>query len=978
MRPRSRPLRSSVAVIVILGLAAASSGAVSGAAAPGAGTVSARQPLPPSSVLALQTPAPTGRIVVKLRTESGLTVTTSGLAARAALPGGAKAAAQATAAAGRLEALLAQVAPGAALERRFSRPAADLDAERARGEARGLAPLPDLNLYAQLTPRGGRADRAALIAIVKALLADPAVETAFLEPNAVPAALGFDAFTGATPPPPAPIAAPAAAGKSAPSPTTTPDFSSLQGYLGAPPDGVNALAVNGVAGARGGTVKVMDVEGAWLWTHEDLTAPFATAGTPIADAGWRYHGTGVMGEIRGTDNGFGVRGIAPDCSVGGSSIGTQSTADAISSATGLLAAGDVILIELHAPGPLANGSGQYGYLPMEYWLDNFDAIRVATAAGEIVCEAAGNGQQDLDQAVYLGLFDRSVRDSGAIMCGASDGSTLWPAWFSNNGTRVDLHGWGTSVVTCSYGNLQGAPLPEEQWYTNTFNGTSSASPIVVGSVVALQGMVKAQYGFPLDARLARDILRQTGTPQVGIQLIGPRANLVAAQALAASGIGRVAGTVTDAGSAAPLASVDVGVVETGAFDVTTPAGAYGFPLLTGSYNLTFSSFFYQTLTAPVTVSTGALSPLNAALTALPQATIAGRVNGPTYDYLGGVRVTPLGVPLTGATSGPDGRFSIPGAPIGKTYSLLFDDKPGFGADFQTVTVSVPGGDTPVYQEMPVVTQAFESDGGGFTASRPSSPLWTWGVPSRAGGPPAAFDGTHCWAVGMTADYPDTQRAYLTSPPYDYSSAKTLFASFHYWCSTESGFDGAQLQVLADTTWTTVMPLSGYTDLSLAGLNYGPGWSGDSGGWRGAVFDLTAWRGPALQLRLFFGSDEGVVVHGFWFDGLTFDTGNLVTAVPGGNPPPAPAGPTLAAFPNPFNPSVTIAWRDAAPGALSVEVFDLRGRLVRSLRAEQGAAAGAVTWDGRDGAGRASASGADLLRLRDAAGRTATRMVTLAK
>ena len=132
------------------------------------------------------------------------------------------------------------------------------------------------------------------------------------------------------------------------------------------------------------------------------------------------------------------------------------------------------------------------------------AILLASASGLIVCEAAGNGQQDLDDPLYQGLFDRSVRDSGAIMCGASSGASLEPAWFTNHGARVDLHGWGGGVVTCGYGNLQGLPgFPETQWYTDSFNGTSSASPIVTGAVVSLQGMVKATFGTSLDAAVCR-------------------------------------------------------------------------------------------------------------------------------------------------------------------------------------------------------------------------------------------------------------------------------------------------------------------------------------------------------------------------------------------------------------------------------------------------------------------------------------------
>ena len=38
------------------------------------------------------------------------------------------------------------------------------------------------------------------------------------------------------------------------------------------------------------------------------------------------------------------------------------------------------------------------------------------------------------------------------------------------------------------------------------NGTSSATPVVTGAVLALQGMVRAEHGFDLDARLARDIV----------------------------------------------------------------------------------------------------------------------------------------------------------------------------------------------------------------------------------------------------------------------------------------------------------------------------------------------------------------------------------------------------------------------------------------------------------------------------------------
>lgn len=984
-----RRARSALASAFLALAALAAAAPAPGAAAGGAtatGAPGRAQPPARGGLLAMQTTAPTGRIVVKLRADAQLTVARDGLAVRAetgpegaagsegaAGAGSVSAKARAASHAARLDALLADIAPGARFERRFSRDAADLDRERRLAEARGGGRLPDLNLYAQVTPLGGAAGRADLLAVVKALLADPAVENAFLEPVAVPAALGFDAFAGRGAA--AGTAARAGAGASdlaaasasagaghlpAAEPAVTPDFTGLQGYLGAAPAGVNALAVAGNPGGTGAGVRVVDVEGAWLWSHEDLPAPVLTLGAQIDDLGWRNHGTAVMGEIAGVANGLGVRGIAPDCQVGASSIGSQSTADAISNATAQLAAGDLILIELHAPGPNATGSGQFGYVPMEFWQDNFDAIRLATAAGLIVCEAAGNGQQNLDDPVYLGLFDRAVRDSGAIMCGASSGSSLNPAWFTNHGSRVDLHGWGSSVTTCAYGTLQGAPLPETEWYTNTFNGTSSASPIVTGAVAVLQGMVKAAYGFPLDARLARDILRQTGTPQSGTALIGPRPDLSLAWALAASGLGWVAGTVTNAGLT-PLADVDVAVLETGAFDVTSAAGAYGFSLLPGAYQLAFDSFFYEPLTAPATVVSGGTTPLDVVLSLRPTTSLTGRVYDPAGAPLGGARVTPLAVPVTGTLSAGDGTFAIAGAPLGHVYALLFDGLPGRGARVCAVDANPPAPPAPgAYVELPAATLSFEGSDGGLL---PETALWQWGQPARAVGPAGGFSGLRCWAVGLTADYPDTQSSHLTSPVYDFSAAPALFLSFHYWSDTEPGFDGVNVQATADTVWTVVAPLSLYSDLSLGGLGHQPGWSGASGGWRGAVFDLSAFRSAGFRFRLAFGSDEGVQGHGFWVDDVTLDTGPVRVGVEP-ETPPRPAGPALAAFPNPFNPAVTIAWSLPAPGPARLEVYDLQGRRVRALLAgEPVAASGTARWDGRDETGRAAPSGVYLARLR---------------
>ena len=83
-------------------------------------------------------------------------------------------------------------------------------------------------------------------------------------------------------------------------------------------------------------------------------------------------------------------------------------------------------------------------------------------------------------------------------------------------------------------------------------------------------------------------------------------------------------------------------------------------------------------------------------------------------------------------------------------------------------------------------------------------------------------------------------------------------------------------------------------------------------------------------------------------------------------------------PNPFNPRTTIGFALPTAGRAEVDVFDLRGRHVRTLVAEDlGAGAHRTTWDGRDGSGRGAAAGIYFVRVR-AAGAVTTAKMVLAK
>jgi hypothetical protein len=426
----------------------------------------------------------------------------------------------------------------------------------------GGAAVPDLSVYYHVTPGPSMT----LHTLTESLLGEEPVAGAYVRP---PAALPVTAadvwqFNFAPVPPPEPSSG--IPGR--------PDFTGRQDYLGPTPEGIDAEYAWSFPGGTGAGINILDLEWGWRFSHEDLgvSQVGVVAGQGSGDEALENHGTAVMGIVSGDHNQYGINGICPDARVGGVSLCSISPVTAIWLAANWLLPGDIMLLEMHFPGPNSIVGGipfqandeQRGYIPIEWWEDGLNAIRYAVSRGIIVVSAAGNGGENLDSASYddrhgftsswHNPFNSANPDSGAIMVGAGNPpsgthgrtQTLQMIYghhedyvdrarcaFSNHGERLDAQGWGWEVTTTGYGGPdQGED--RDKWYTDGFCGTSSAAPIVAGALACVQGILLNEEGMNLlSPAAAKIVLRDpnTGFPQVDApgrpahQRIGNRPNL---------------------------------------------------------------------------------------------------------------------------------------------------------------------------------------------------------------------------------------------------------------------------------------------------------------------------------------------------------------------------------------------------------------------------------------------------------------------
>ena len=319
-------------------------------------------------------------------------------------------------------------------------------------------------------------------------------------------------------------------------PLTTPDTNPYfkdQGFLNAAPEGIGVRDAWTRIAEKGGTaVQVIDLEAGWILGHRDLPKPQLLYGDDGVAHGYTKgdHGAAAMGIVGAMNNQIGVIGVVPEALTlnavshyDAAKNDGLHVADAIGAAQLHLQAGDVLLLEVQR-----TQSG--AVLPTEIDSADFHAIRLATAHGIIVIEAAGNGDQDLDAWTdptaehELEVGAAGYRDSGAIMVGSSKAAVMSGTngvsghkryYTSNYGSRVNVYAWGERIYTAGYGSAAGTPGGVNS-YASNFGQTSGASAIIAGAAALIQSWYKSHNIAPLSATDMRDLLSNpnSGTAQV--------------------------------------------------------------------------------------------------------------------------------------------------------------------------------------------------------------------------------------------------------------------------------------------------------------------------------------------------------------------------------------------------------------------------------------------------------------------------------
>jgi len=153
------------------------------------------------------------------------------------------------------------------------------------------------------------------------------------------------------------------------------------------------------------------------------------------------------------------------------------------------------------------------------------------------------------------------------------------------------------------------------------------------------------------------------------------------------------------------------------------------------------------------------------------------------------------------------------------------------------------------------------------------------------------------------------------------------------------------------------------------------YSGTMSNWREETIDLDSYVGSSSFKVRFTLRSDGYIERDGWYVDDVHVFADQPTGVGDGE---LPARAAVANHPNPFNPMTSVRFTVPAVAPVDLAVYDVSGRLVRTLVSVASHEAGvhSVSWDGRDDRGTEVAAGVYFARLLVGAEDASSKMVLL--
>lgn len=333
----------------------------------------------------------------------------------------------------------------------------------------------------------------------------------------------------------------------------TPDFEDLQTYLDAPSNRWQGMNIRKAWAnqAKGKGARVHFSDGGLYASHEDLQGNPNLKIVNFKPNDDPEHGTASLGILLASANGIGMTGICHEAEVylyDNRALDDLGRSLTLKQLLRNVQAGDIVAVNRQT----ANINVLSTFLPSLHDRDWWDVSRALTERGAIVVNAASNGstRTDSEKGTTLGYgvdlsqwpFFHDHGEADAILVGACQSWDGKPHQYSNHSYQHRmLNAWGDSVATLGYGKLQDKS-GEDRDYTNTYSGTSSATPLVTGALSVIQGYAIQQHHLYLNANQMHLLVMQSGyadatLPLTDVLPMGRRPNVHAALVLLDSILG---------------------------------------------------------------------------------------------------------------------------------------------------------------------------------------------------------------------------------------------------------------------------------------------------------------------------------------------------------------------------------------------------------------------------------------------------------